>query len=145
MPTTAAVQRLFLVLMVGTLWVIGYVVAPTLFAFLSDDSLAGSIAGRMFKVGAWVEIAAAIGLLLSALLADQKALSQTRYKLVLLMLIMIIAIQFGLNPLVEQARGSDAFGPLHGVSAFSYLIVSGLGLFLVLTWEPGGGKDQRDS
>ncbi len=145
MLTAAAIQRLFLVLMVGTLWVIGYVVAPTLFAFLSDDALAGSIAGRMFRVGAWVELGAGFCLLLSALIADRRMLSQPRYRLVLFMLVMVIAIQFGLNPVVEQARGSESFGVLHGVSAFLYLTVSALGLLLVLTWEPNEGKAKIDS
>ena len=47
----------------GSLWTIGFVVAPTLFATLSDRVLAGNIAGSLFRVEAWLSIACAVLLL----------------------------------------------------------------------------------
>ena len=42
----------------GSLWTIGYIVAPTLFAMLEDRQLAGSIAGRLFHAEAWIGLGA---------------------------------------------------------------------------------------
>ncbi len=38
-----------LTLWIGGLWVIGYLVAPTLFYTLSDRALAGSLAGKLLN------------------------------------------------------------------------------------------------
>lgn len=51
-------------LWVGSLWTVGYLVAPTLFATLSDRALAGTIAGSVFRVEAWLSLACATTLLL---------------------------------------------------------------------------------
>lgn len=135
MTTSASIQRILLVLLVGTLWVIGYVVAPTLFAVLDDRVMAGQIAGRMFYVGALVELAAGATLLFSALISDAKSLSRARYRLLMLMLVGIGLLQFGLNPVVAGARGTESFAMLHGVSAICYLLLSALGLLMVFMWE----------
>ena len=49
---------------VGSLWTVGYLVAPTLFATLADRVLAGTIAGSVFRVEAWVSLACAAILLM---------------------------------------------------------------------------------
>ena len=41
-------DRILLTLWVGSLWAIGYIAAPTLFATLEDRALAGTLAGAMF-------------------------------------------------------------------------------------------------
>ena len=40
-----SLERILLTLWVGSLWVVGFVVAPVLFAELDDRALAGSTAG----------------------------------------------------------------------------------------------------
>ncbi|MES2016126.1 MAG: DUF4149 domain-containing protein, partial [Pseudomonadota bacterium] len=53
----ASKARLLLItLWAGSLWTIGYVVAPTLFATLHDRVLAGVIAGSMFTSQAWLSM-----------------------------------------------------------------------------------------
>ncbi|MGH8809748.1 MAG: DUF4149 domain-containing protein, partial [Noviherbaspirillum sp.] len=46
----ARARLLIATLWVGSLWAVGYLVAPTLFATLPDSVLAGTIAGRLFRV-----------------------------------------------------------------------------------------------
>lgn len=50
-------------LWVGSLWTVGYLVAPTLFATLADRVLAGTIAGSVFRVEAWLSLACAAAML----------------------------------------------------------------------------------
>jgi hypothetical protein len=47
----------------GSLWAVGYLAAPTLFATLSDRVLAGTIAASLFKNQAWLSIACALVML----------------------------------------------------------------------------------
>ncbi|MCE2832533.1 MAG: DUF4149 domain-containing protein, partial [Oxalobacteraceae bacterium] len=47
------VRVLLVTFWVGSLWTVGYLAAPTLFATLPDRALAGSIAGSLFRVEAW--------------------------------------------------------------------------------------------
>jgi hypothetical protein len=49
---------------VGGLWVIGYIAAPVLFQTLSDKSLAGMLAGRLFAATAYMGMVCAMYLLL---------------------------------------------------------------------------------
>src|SRR3972149_5657994 len=60
----AALQSIAATLWVGGMWVTGYVVAPVLFATLSDRTLAGLVAGRLFSLIAWVGMACAADLLI---------------------------------------------------------------------------------
>ena len=53
-----------LVLWIGGMWAIGYVAAPVLFANLGDKQLAGMLAGKLFKLMAWIGMAAASYLLI---------------------------------------------------------------------------------
>jgi hypothetical protein len=140
-------RLLIATLWVGSLWTIGYVVAPTLFATLSDRVLAGSIAGSLFRIEAWLSVFCAVVLLLSAKLSAGDARSNQGklwFSLVLGMLACTVVGYFGLQPFMaalREAAGpvgvmtSDArtqFGILHGISSGIYLIQSLLGVALVL-------------
>ncbi|HEX7634207.1 MAG TPA: DUF4149 domain-containing protein, partial [Noviherbaspirillum sp.] len=54
---SARARLLIATLWVGSLWTVGYLVAPTLFATLSDRALAGMIAGSIFRLEAWLSVA----------------------------------------------------------------------------------------
>ena len=58
-------DRILLTLWVGSLWAIGYIAAPTLFATLEDRALAGTLAGAMFEIVAYIGMVCAALLLLS--------------------------------------------------------------------------------
>lgn len=136
----------------GSLWTIGYIVAPTLFAMLDDRQLAGSIAGRLFHAEAWIGLATGCLLLLAATALVRRG--EAGYKrlrwLVLAMLLCVLVGYFGLQPFMASLRAqADAlgvavgdspyraqFGMLHGVSSVFYLVQSLLGLALI--WKAAG-------
>jgi uncharacterized membrane protein YfcA len=127
----------------GSLWTIGYIVAPTLFAMLEDRQLAG-----------WIGLAAGCLLLLAATALVRRG--QAAYKslrwLVLGMLLCVLVGYFGLQPFMASLRAqADAlgvavgdspyraqFGMLHGVSSVFYLVESLLGLALI--WKSAGAR-----
>lgn len=145
----AARARLVIVTFwVGSLWTVGYVVAPTLFATLADRTLAGTIAGSLFRIEAWLSVVCALLLLL---LFKQKnggmmegESSRVPVMLVVGMLICTLIGYFGLQPFMAELRQSvvpgetmagDArtrFAVLHGISSAIYLVQSVLGVALVI-------------
>lgn len=140
-------QLLISTLWVGSLWAVGYLVAPTLFATLSDRVLAGSIAGNVFRVEAWLSIFCAVTLMaLQKLQAYGRSATQRRFLLILIcaMLACTLISHFGLQPFMaalrEQAGASGVmapnvkvqFGILHGLSSALYLTQSLMGVVLVL-------------
>lgn len=128
----------------GSLWTVGYVAAPTFFATLPDRMLAGTVAGNLFRVEAWVSIAC--GLLLLALYATARGLAHRRTLLWLVaaMLACTLIGYFGIQPYMaalKAAAGPEGvmegatrarFGMLHGVASVIYLVQSLLAVGLVL-------------
>lgn len=130
-------ERLLLTLWVGGLWCIGFVVAPALFANLEDRALAGTLAGVMFEIIAWIGIGCALALLV----INQIRYAQRRINwrmLVLLAMLLLVAVgHFLLTPLMAELRASgqaeaEAFARLHGIASLLYLATSILGLVLVI-------------
>ena len=143
------VRLLVATLWAGSLWTIGFIVAPTLFGTLSDRVLAGNIAGSMFRAEAWLSIACAL-ILLALLQWSPGALELKRRRLlaalVLSMLVCALLSHFGISPLMTelkaQAQGSSGimdeamrsrFGMLHGVSTLVFAVQSLLAS--VLIWK----------
>ena len=142
----ARARLLLIVLWAGSLWTVGYVVAPTLFATLSDRVLAGTIAGAMFRSEAWVS--AVCGVLLLVLFGMGREIEPKRRRVLLACVVTMLAClavsHLGLQPEMSALRESagpggvmesaarSRFGMLHGVSAVLYLIQSVLAVVLVL-------------
>ncbi len=137
-----------LTLWVGAIWAIGYVVAPTLFSVLADRALAGTVAGKLFTLVAYIGIGCAVYLLLFRLLRFGGACFRHGiFWLVLIMLALTAVGEFGVQPLLASLKGRalpaevmesifrDRFLAWHGVASVLYLIVSVLGLLLV--WLQG--------
>lgn len=140
-------RLLIATLWVGSLWTVGYVVAPTLFASLADRVLAGTIAGSLFRTEAWLSLVC--GLLLFLLTwRTQNNGRADRTRLLWLMAAMVLCTlggYFGLQPLMAAIRENAAlggamaaearmhFGILHGVASGVFLIQSLLGGVLILT------------
>lgn len=139
-------QVLIATLWVGSLWTVGYLAAPTLFMTLPDKVLAGSIAGSLFQVQAWVSLACGVILLIAIGWVDTARDGNNRSLLLLVggMLGCAALMHFGLHPLLAALRESATatggvmtpdiktkFGILHGLSSLVYLIESGLGVALV--------------
>ena len=138
-------RLLVVTLWVGSLWAIGYIVAPTLFATLGDRALAGSVAGKLFRIEAWLSVTCAIALLASRRWSGgdtTPAAARQVVWIVLGMLACTLVGYFGVQPFMAALKEASAggmmeaetrarFGVLHGVSSVFYLIQSVLGGLLV--------------
>ncbi len=143
-------HRVFLLLTViwaGSLWTVGYMVAPTLFAVLPSRETAGMIAGNLFRYEAILGVT--VGVLQLVLCNVLIRRGAARYRalrwIVLAMLVCVLAGYFGVQPFMEglkvkaqalnlgvsESPYKREFGMLHGVSSVFYLVQSLLALILV--------------
>ncbi len=134
-----ALERILLTLWIGSLWVTGFMVAPLLFALLDDRSLAGTLAGELFSITAYIGLVCG-GLLLALNGVNYRALNW-RGLLLAGMLLLVVVGQFVLTPMIAGLReqglsGSPRFGQLHGLASVLYIITSLCGLLLVAA-RPG--------
>jgi hypothetical protein len=138
-------QWLAVTVWVGALWTIGLLVAPTLFQFLPDRVLAGSIAGRLFTYTALLGIGCGVYLLLFRLVRfGSHALRHAFLWVALGMLVLTAIGQFGVQPILEGLRQQafprqvaetvlrDRFATWHGVVSVLYVVECVLGVALVL-------------
>jgi hypothetical protein len=138
-PRIPAGERILLTLWVGGLWTVGYIVAPALFANLDDRALAGSLAGAIFTIMAYVGLVCGGLLLLFNRLRGGAARGFNWRALVLVVMLLLIAVgHFYLTPMIAGLReaglaDSPGFARLHGVAAVCYLFTSVLGLLLVIS------------
>ena len=139
-------------LWVGGLWAIGYIVAPVLFSSLGDRQLAGMLAGKLFALIGWIGLGSAAYLLLFLLVRQGgQVFKGAVFWLVLSMVLLVAASQFGIQPLMAQLKADalprevmasvlrDRFAAWHGISSIIYLVQSLLGLWLVV-WANRGLK-----
>lgn len=139
----AAAERLLLTLWVGGLWVVGFVVAPVLFANYIP-AVAGDVAGRLFAAMSLLGLAC--GALLLGLAVQRARLRvgrDWRAGVLVLMLVITAIGEFGVAarmrlvkqvaPHHEQGAALRAeFGRLHGVANALFVANSLLGLVLVV-------------
>ena len=138
-------RTLLITLWAGSLWTVGYLAAPLLFATLPDRMLAGTIAGSLFRAEAWLSLACGI-LLLAIFRSDTTLQSRTICtRIVIVMLVCVVVGYFGLQPFMAEIRAAAAqaggvmddamrmrFGVLHGVASIIYLLQSVAAIVLVL-------------
>jgi hypothetical protein len=141
-------ERILLTLWVGSLWAIGYIAAPSLFARLEDRALAGTLAAAMFELVAYIGMVCAVLLLLSNQVRNPGRRLNWRAVVLLVMLLLVLAGQFVVAPMIADMRvtgtsASSAFARLHGVASFAYLITSLLGLALVVSPETSARFHQK--
>lgn len=140
-----ALQSIAAALWVGGLWVIGYAVAPVLFSTLTDRALAGLVAGQLFSLMAWIGLGCAAYLILYRLACHgAAALRQGFFRMVLAMLALTLAGEFGVQPVmaalktqalptqVMESALRDRFVLWHGVASVLYLLQSVLGGFMIV-------------
>lgn len=129
----------------GSLWTIGYVVAPTLFLSLHDNVLAGTIVGFLLRTEAWLAIGCAVVLLVLVRRGQMAPLQQRSSTLIIVaMLACALVIYLGLQPLMAQLKleagaaglagtpQGRSFGMLHGLSQLFYLVESALAGWLLV-------------
>ncbi|MDQ2819980.1 MAG: DUF4149 domain-containing protein [Pseudomonadota bacterium] len=142
----ARLRLLVAVFWAGSLWTIGYLVAPTLFATLHDSVLAGTIVGSLLNSEAWVSIVCAA--LLFVLVSTARAMDAVQKRrlniIVGIMVACALAIYSGVQPAMaalKEAAGAvpmrqspqcTQFAILHGVSQCLYVVESVLAAVLVI-------------
>ena len=149
----SALYNIAVALWVGGLFATGYLAAPVLFAQIADRSVAGTVAGAMFSVMAWVGLACGTYLMLYVLAGKGwRAIQSGVFWIVLLMLALTAAGHFGVQPILAQLKADalprqvmesalrDRFSTWHGVSSALYLVQSLLGVALVILQERGKGR-----
>jgi hypothetical protein len=140
-----ALHSLAVTLWAGALWAIGLLAAPLLFKMIADRTLAGSVAGRMFRYVALLGIGCGLYLLLFRLARfGSHALRQAFFWIVFLMLALTLVGEFGVQPILaalKQQAGAqavmesvfrDRFAAWHGVASVLYVIECALAVPLVV-------------
>ena len=141
----ARLRLLIAALWAGSLWTMGYVVAPTLFLSLHDNVLAGTVVGFLLRTEAWISMASAV-LLLVLVRRSELAPAQQRSAMLIIgaMLACALVIYLGLQPVMGQLKldagaaglagtpQGKTFGMLHGLSQLFYLTESVLAGWLLL-------------
>jgi len=142
-------RQVVLSLWVGSLWTVGYLVAPTLFAVLDDRHLAGEIAGQLFFAETWLSLICATFILAPDLIRNfRQAFFRVDNMLVILSVVFLAGMQWGVRPLVDASRLADGssgpnFAMWHGVAAGMYLLASLSALLVLWRSASGGDNDAR--
>ena len=128
----------------GSLWTVGYLVAPVLFSTLPDRVLAGSIAGSIFRIESWLSLGCGLVLLAMIVFDDASRERRSLLRLIVVMLLCVVVGYFGLQPwmaALREAAGPTGvlegaartqFGVLHGVASLIFMFQSLLAVVLVL-------------
>lgn len=116
-----------------------------LFDTIENKPLAGLLAGRLFTIVNYIGMASAAYLLIHRLISYRTAaLKQSFFWAVLVMLLLVLAGHFGIQPILAQLKSAalpndvmqsvfaSRFKNWHGVASVAYLIECLLGLVLVL-------------
>lgn len=139
-----SLSSIALTLWVGGLVAIGYLAVPILFSAQPDKQLAGKLAGEMFHALGYMGLVCGLIILTQTWWLNEKGKQRSKALwLVGAMLILSIAIQFGISPHMAELKQlalpedvmhsiyADRFKVLHGVSSILYLTESLLGLYLI--------------
>lgn len=142
----ANARLLVAALWAGSLWALGYIAAPAVFARAPDSTVAGTIVGALLERQAWVAMACAVILLVLARFSTDLDAKRRRWVmgLVVAMLACALVIYLGLQPAMAQMR--DGAGPagvrasadwprfaaMHGVSQVLHLVQSVLAAVLLV-------------
>ncbi len=138
------INLIVITLWVGALWMTG-ITAYMLFDVMHDKQLAGGLAGKLFTLVSYIGMASAFYLLIQRLFEyGTGALKQSFFWAVLVMLLLVLAGHFGIQPLIAQLKSdalpndvmqsvfADRFRAWHGGASVAYLAECLLGFVLVL-------------
>lgn len=135
---------IIIALWAGALWTSG-LNAYLLFDTLEDKQMAGMLAGKLFTIVSYIGMVSAFYLLIQRLVQyGTAALKQGFFWAVLVMLLLVLAGHYGIQPVLESLKAqalpsdvmqsvfADRFRNWHGVASVAYLIESVLAIFMVL-------------
>ena len=135
---------IIITLWIGALWSAG-VAAYVLFDTLQDKQLAGQLAGKFFTYVSYLGLFSAFFLLIQRIFGyGTLALRQGFFWAVLVMLLLVLAGHFGIQPLLAQLKANalpsdvmqsvfaNRFKTWHGIASIAYMLQCLLGIVVVL-------------
>ena len=133
-------ERILLTVWIGGMWIVGFVVTPTLFQLIDDRALAGSVAGRLFNITAYLGLVCGGLLLIATIVYSQVHFYKNwRFWTLLGMLVLVAVGLFVLTPMISEIRdaGMQAvdkarFDFLHRSASILFMLTSLAGLVLVV-------------
>lgn len=141
---TDKLSQIIVTFWVGALWTTG-VVAYLLFNTLADNQLAGQLAGKFFTYVSYLGLLSGFYLLIHRLLEyGTLALKQSYFWAVFVMLLLVLAGHFGIQPILAQLKAdampndvmkslfASRFSTWHGVASVAYVAQCLLGFVVVL-------------
>lgn len=141
---TGWLTPLLLTLWVGALWMTG-ITASVLFQTISDRQLAGLVAGKLFTIVSYIGLISGLWLLVQRLAQEGfSAFKQGLFWVVLLMWVLVLVGEFGIQPLLAQLKASalphdvmqsvfaSRFRTWHGVASIAYFAECLLAVWLII-------------
>lgn len=149
MPNRPEIALLIASICTGSLWSIGFLVAPTLFDALPQRALAGDLAGRLFRLQMLATLVACC--LVMLLRGLERLLQDAACRWSLLMLLLACVMHFGVLPEVailraarlESAAMAEKFGLWHGVSSTLYGVMALVATGWLLALGRGLARDRE--
>lgn len=144
---TGWLNPLLLTLWIGALWMTA-MTASVLFQTIPDRQLAGIVAGKLFTIVSYIGLVSGLWLILQRLSSDGlSAFKQSLFWVVLVMWILVLIGEFGIQPLLAQLKASalpndvmksvfaSRFRTWHGIASIAYLVECLLGVWLVVKYS----------
>lgn len=141
---TGWLNPLLITFWVGALWMTA-ITASVLFQTIPDRQLAGQVAGRLFTIVSYTGLGSGLWLLVQRLASEGfSAFKQGLFWVVLIMWVLVLIGEFGIQPLLAQLKASalpndvmqsvfaSRFRTWHGVASIAYLVECLLGVWLVV-------------
>ncbi len=133
-------ERILLTLWIGGMWMVGFVVTPTLFQLIDDRALAGTVAGQLFSITAYIGLVCGSLLLVNVLVyTSNRFYKNGRAWILIGMLILIVIGQFVITPTMSEIRAAGMraedkaqFDFLHRSASILFMSTSLAGLVLVI-------------
>lgn len=135
---------ILIALWAGALWLSG-LNAYLLFERLQDTQMAGMLAGQLFTAVSYIGMVSGAYLVIFRIFQfGSGAFKQAFFWAVLVMLLLVLAGHFGIQPILESLKNqalpsdvmqsvfADRFRTWHGVASVAYLIESVLAVVMVL-------------
>lgn len=137
------IENILLTLWIGSMWTVGYLVAPVLFSQLDDRIVAGMLAGQMFSIISYIGLMSASILLITQLLRHGLPSRQHWLSGVLIIMLILTGIgEFVLQPQMAALKAAGLagenitqFSRVHGMASILYLLNSVMGLVLIARWQ----------
>ncbi|MGH8370350.1 MAG: DUF4149 domain-containing protein [Gammaproteobacteria bacterium] len=126
----------------GSLWCVGFLVAPLLFTSLSSRELAGDAARQIFMGVEYLGLGCGLLIMILMRTMSGRWLAHTGARLASIMLVLTVVSLLVIDPWLDRLRlieggDSTAFAWAHAIATAVYLLLCLLALWLVLSDKSG--------